>query len=203
MKKIPKSIISLVILTVLIFGVLVFLIRHYDQKVEGLQNENTNYQRQIKQLERDNQKKNDIIERQDKEVVSKEEDSIRKQSKKFVDILFSLKPKEAFKDKEKALDPLLSEDYKKDLFQDTRGKNNMFGKVEVSNVKTFLEEYRPQNETYDVYVQFDEKVQDIDEEKSTTEKTSGKIHFVRKNGKWLIDNFERFTLNRNTSADPK
>ncbi|HDH6142636.1 TPA: hypothetical protein PI730_002172 [Staphylococcus aureus] len=203
MKKIPKSIISLVILTVLIFGVLVFLIRHYDQKVEGLQNENTNYQRQIKQLERDNQKKNDIIERQDKEVVSKEEDSIRKQSKKFVDILFSLKPKEAFKDKEKALDSLLSEDYKKDLFQDTRGKNNMFGKVEVSNVKTFLEEYRPQNETYDVYVQFDEKVQDIDEEKSTTEKTSGKIHFVRKNGKWLIDNFERFTLNRNTSADPK
>ncbi|MCO4360676.1 hypothetical protein MTR04_10145 [Staphylococcus agnetis] len=203
MKKIPKSIISLVILTVLIFGVLVFLIRHYDQKVEGLQNENTNYQRQIKQLERDNQKKNDIIERQDKEVVSKEEDSIRKQSKKFVDILFSLKPKEAFKDKEKTLEPLLSEDYKKDLFQDTRGKNNMFGKVEVSNVKTFLEEYRPQNETYDVYVQFDEKVQDIDEEKSTTEKTSGKIHFVRKNGKWLIDNFERFTLNRNTSADPK
>ncbi|EGQ1387237.1 hypothetical protein I2Q09_001351 [Staphylococcus aureus] len=203
MKKIPKSIISLVILTVLIFGVLVFLIRHYDQKVEGLQNENTNYQRQIKQLERDNQKKNDIIERQDKEVVSKEEDSIRKQSKKFVDILFSLKPKEAFKDKEKALDSLISEDYKKDLFQDTRGKNNMFGKVEVSNVKTFLEEYRPQNETYDVYVQFDEKVQDIDEEKSTIEKTSGKIHFVRKNGKWLIDNFERFTLNRNTSADPK
>ncbi|HDP5852240.1 hypothetical protein [Staphylococcus pseudintermedius] len=203
MRKKTKSYLIIGIMIVLVVGVLVFTIRHYDNALEKTSNENENYKAQVKQLKKDNKEQQDIIARQDKDVVTKEERNIRDQSKKFVNILFTLKPKESFKEKEKSISPLLDEKYRKDLFENTKGKNNMFGKVEVSNVKTFLEEYRPQNETYDVYVQFDEKVQDIDQEDSTTKKTSGKIHFVRKDGKWLIDNFERFTLERNTSADPK
>ncbi|CAC6351123.1 hypothetical protein CSB74_2838 [Staphylococcus aureus] len=203
MKKIPKSYLIIGIMIILVVGVLVFTVRHYDNELENVTNQNEKYKDQVKQLKKDNKEQQEVIARQDKDVVTKEEEGIRDQSKKFVNILFTLKPEENFKEKEKSLSPLLDEKYRKDLFENTRGKNNMFGKVDVSNVKTFIEEYRPQNETYDVYVQFDEKVQDIDEEDSTTKKTSGKIHFVRKDGKWLIDNFERFTLERNTSADSK
>ncbi len=203
MKKIPKNYLMIGIFILLVIGTLVFTIRYYDSEIEKANKENRNYKTQVKQLQKENKKQRDLIERQDKDVVTKEEESIREQAKKFVNILFTLKQGEAFKEKETALAPLLDEKYHKDLFENTRGKNNMFGKVEVSNIKTFIEEYRPQNETYDVYVQFDEKVQDVDEEEATTKKTSGKIHFVRKNGKWLIDNFERFTLERNKSADSK
>ncbi|MBH4712355.1 hypothetical protein I6D96_06745 [Staphylococcus aureus] len=203
MKKIPKNYLMIGIFILLVIGTLVFTIWYYDSEIEKANKENRNYKTQVKQLQKENKKQRDLIERQDKDVVTKEEESIREQAKKFVNILFTLKQGEAFKEKETALAPLLDEKYQKDLFENTRGKNNMFGKVEVSNIKTFIEEYRPQNETYDVYVQFDEKVQDVDEEEATTKKTSGKIHFVRKNGKWLIDNFERFTLERNKSADSK
>ncbi|EUW17430.1 hypothetical protein GZ142_07160 [Staphylococcus aureus] len=203
MKKIPKNYLMIGIFILLVIGTLVFTIRYYDSEIEKANKENRNYKTQVKQLQKENKKQRDLIERQDKDVVTKEEEDIREQAKKFINILFTLKRGEAFKEKEKSLASLLDEKYQKDLFGNTRGKNNMFGKVEVSNIKTFIEEYRPQNETYDVYVQFDEKVQDVDEEEATTKKTSGKIHFVRKNGKWLIDNFERFTLERNKSADSK
>ncbi|UXU16797.1 hypothetical protein MUA30_13930 (plasmid) [Staphylococcus aureus] len=203
MKKIPKNYLMIGIFILLVIGTLVFTIRYYDSEIEKANKENRNYKTQVKQLQKENKKQRDLIERQDKDVVNKEEEDIREQAKKFINILFTLKQGESFKEKEKSLAPLLDEKYQKDLFENTRGKNNMFGKVEVSNIKTFIEEYRPQNETYDVYVQFDEKVQDVDEEEATTKKTSGKIHFVRKNGKWLIDNFERFTLERNKSADSK
>ncbi|CAC8464177.1 hypothetical protein [Staphylococcus aureus] len=203
MKKIPKNYLMIGIFILLVIGTLVFTIRYYDSEIEKANKENRNYKTQVKQLQEENKKQRDLIERQDKDVVTKEEEDIREQAKKFINILFTLKQGEAFKEKEKSLAPLLDEKYQKDLFENTRGKNNMFGKVEVSNIKTFIEEYRPQNETYDVYVQFDEKIQDVDEEEATTKKTSGKIHFIRKNGKWLIDNFERFTLERNKSADSK
>lgn len=203
MKKIPKNYLMIGIFILLVIGTLVFTIRYYDSEIEKANKENRNYKTQVKQLQEENKKQRDLIERQDKDVVTKEEEDIREQAKKFINILFTLKQGEAFKEKEKSLAPLLDEKYQKDLFENTRGKNNMFGKVEVSNIKTFIEEYRPQNETYDVYVQFDEKIQDVDEEEATTKKTSGKIHYIRKNGKWLIDNFERFTLERNKSADSK
>ncbi|CAC6893903.1 transposon-related protein [Staphylococcus aureus] len=203
MKKIPKNYLMIGIFILLVIGTLVFTIRYYDSEIEKANKENRNYKTQVKQLQEENKKQRDLIERQDKDVVTKEEEDIREQAKKFINILFTLKQGEAFKEKEKSLAPLLDEKYQKDLFENTRGKNNVFGKVEVSNIKTFIEEYRPQNETYDVYVQFDEKIQDVDEEEATTKKTSGKIHFIRKNGKWLIDNFERFTLERNKSADSK
>lgn len=203
MKQVPQNMVVIIVLVLLAIGTLVFTIRHYDEELSKANKQNEDNKAQVKQLKKQNKKQSDIIARQDEKVVTKEEQDIRDQSKKFVKTLFTLKPKQDYKEKEKILTPILDKKYKKELFEDVGGKNNLFGKVDVSNVKTFLEEYRPQNDTYDVYVQFEEKEQDVDEEDSTTSKTSGKIHFVRKNDKWLIDNFERFTLERNKSGDPK
>lgn len=196
MKNIPKSTLIIGITAIVIIGILVFIVRYYDDELNKANSQNKENETKIGKLEDTNKAQSDLIARQDKEVVSKEEEQIRDNAKKFVNKLFTMKEKESFSGKKKELSSILDDKYQKELFDNSRDKYNAFLTVKISNVKTFIEEYRPQKDSYDVFVTFDEKV--IDEEDTTDKKTSGKIHFVRKNGKWLIDDFERFALESNT-----
>lgn len=196
MKNIPKSTLIIGITAIVVIGILVFIVRYYDDELNKANNQNKENDTKIGKLEDTNKAQSDLIKRQDKDVVSKEEEEIRDNAKTFINKLFTMNPNENFNDRKKELSPILEDKYTKELFSNSSNKYNAFLTVKVSNIKTFIEEYRPQKDSYDVFVTFDEKV--IDDEDTTDKKTSGKIHFVRKNGKWLIDDFERFTLESNT-----
>ncbi|MFV5769772.1 hypothetical protein [Mammaliicoccus sciuri] len=196
MKNIPKSTLIIGITAIVVIGILVFIVRYYDDELNKANNQNKENDAKIGKLEDTNKAQSDLIKRQDKDVVSKEEEKIRDNAKTFINKLFTMNPNENFNDRKKELSPILEDKYTKELFSNSSNKYNAFLTVKVSNIKTFIEEYRPQKDSYDVFVTFDEKV--IDDEDTTDKKTSGKIHFVRKNGKWLIDDFERFTLESNT-----
>ncbi|HDA2850082.1 TPA: hypothetical protein O4697_002813, partial [Staphylococcus aureus] len=77
MKKIPKSYLIIGIMIILVVGVLVFTVRHYDNELEKVTNQNEKYKDQVKQLKKDNKEQQEIIARQDKDVVTKEEEGIR------------------------------------------------------------------------------------------------------------------------------
>lgn len=196
MKNIPKSTLVIGITAIVVIGILVFIVRYYDDELNKANNQNKENDTKIGKLEDTNKAQSDLIKRQDKDVISKEEEEIRDNAKTFINKLFTMKPNENFNDRKKELSSILEDKYTKELFSNSSNKYNAFLTVKVSNIKTFIEEYRPQKDSYDVFVTFDEKV--IDDEDTTDKKTSGKIHFVRKNGKWLIDDFERFTLESNT-----
>lgn len=195
MKNIPKSTLIIGITAIVVIGILVFIVRYYDDELNKANNQNKENDTKIGKLEDTNKAQSDLIKRQDKDVVTKEEEEIRDNAKTFINKLFTMKPNENFNDRKKELSPILEDKYTKELFSNSSNKYNAFLTVKVSNIKTFIEEYRPQKDSYDVFVTFDEKV--IDDEDTTDKKTSGKIHFIRKNGKWLIDDFERFTLESN------
>lgn len=206
MSKLTKG---LIIILVLIF------VAYLAVNIYGQYQSNIKYDKTAKEFEQDNRKKGktiddlkadladkeSLINRQSKESMDKEEKQIRETTEKFVRLLLEQKPKSNFIDKKDDMKPLTTEKYFKSLFGGkSEGRYNLYGDSEVENINVYMDEFKPENDKYTVFVEFEENQTDIEDgNKEVKKQGSGKVTLERTKNKWFISKFERFALDPTNS----
>lgn len=206
MSKLTKG---LIIVLVIIF------VAYLAVNIYGQYQSNIKYDKTAKEFEQDNRKKGktiddlkadladkeSLINRQSKESMDKEEKQIRETTEKFVRLLLEQKPKSNFIDKKDDMKPLTTEKYFKSLFGGkSEGRYNLYGDSEVENINVYMDEFKPENDKYTVFVEFEENQTDIEDgNKEVKKQGSGKVTLERTKNKWFISKFERFALDPTNS----
>ncbi|HFF1044705.1 hypothetical protein OSX66_09870 [Staphylococcus agnetis] len=137
------------------------------------------------------------VQRQSKTVIADEEKQIRETAHRFTTELFTLKKGESFKQKSKVLKPMITQKYYDELFSDGREKFSIFDDITVNDIHVYFDQYDPKNDNYKVFVQFDERIDTEGQKQIETRKTSVQLDLVRTNDKWLINDVQRFNLQKN------
>ncbi|HDB3129670.1 TPA: hypothetical protein O6L53_002727 [Staphylococcus aureus] len=172
----------------------------YDKTAEEFEKSSRNKDNQIKDLKKDLADKNDLINRQSKDVIADEEKEIRETTNKFVKAMLEQKPKTDFVDKKDDLKPLMTDKYFNSLFKKYEAKYNLYGDSTVESINVYMDEFKPENNKYAVFVEFEEKEVDIEDgNKEVKKKGSGKVTLERVNKKWKVSSFERFALDPTSS----
>lgn len=173
----------------------------YDKTAKEFEQENRKKGKTIDDLKADLADKESLINRQSKESMDKEEKQIRETTEKFVRLLLEQKPKSNFIDKKDDMKPLTTEKYFKSLFGGkSEGRYNLYGDSEVENINVYMDEFKPENDKYTVFVEFEENQTDIEDgNKEVKKQGSGKVTLERTKNKWFISKFERFALDPTNS----
>ncbi|MFU0767387.1 hypothetical protein [Staphylococcus warneri] len=206
MSKITKILIGILIvlfvayLSVNIYGQYQSNIK-YDKTADEFEQENKKKGKTIDKLESELSDKESLIDRHSKDSMNKEEKQIRDTTKKFITLLLEQKPKTNFTDKKDDMKPLITEKYYKSLFDEkSKAKYNLYGDSEVENVNVYMDEFKPENDKYTVFVEFEEKQTDIEDgNKEVKKQGSAKVTLERTKNKWFVSKFERFALDPTNS----
>lgn len=146
-------------------------------------------------LNESNKRLSELVKRQSKTVISDEEKQIRERSEMFVRELFEMKKDTSFKSKSKQLKPLLTEDYYSTLF-DGKDRYNLYDDISVTDLHVYFDVFDPKQDSYKVFVQFDERIETDGQDKIENRKTSVQLDLVRTTDGWKVDNLTRFNLQR-------
>ncbi|WP_421136203.1 hypothetical protein [Staphylococcus aureus] len=146
-------------------------------------------------LNESNKRLSELVKRQSKTVISDEEKQIRERSETFVRELFEMKKDTSFKSKSKELKPLLTDDYYSTLF-DGKDRYNLYDDISVTNLHVYFDVFDPKQDSYKVFVQFDERIETDGQDKIENRKTSVQLDLVRTTDGWKVDNLTRFNLQR-------
>lgn len=146
-------------------------------------------------LNESNKRLSELVKRQSKTVISDEEKQIRERSETFVRELFEMKKDTSFKSKSKQLKPLLTDDYYSTLF-DGKDRYNLYDDISVNDLHVYFDVFDPKQDSYKVFVQFDERIETDGQDKIENRKTSVQLDLVRTMDGWKVDNLTRFNLQR-------
>ncbi|EZT66055.1 hypothetical protein D3233_10035 [Staphylococcus aureus] len=146
-------------------------------------------------LNESNKRLSELVKRQSKTVISDEEKQIRERSETFVRELFEMKKDTSFKSKSKQLKPLLTDDYYSTLF-DGKDRYNLYDDINVNDLHVYFDVFDPKQDSYKVFVQFDERIETDGQDKIENRKTSVQLDLVRTTDGWKVDNLKRFNLQR-------
>ncbi|EOB9200831.1 hypothetical protein ACIXQJ_001141 [Staphylococcus aureus] len=146
-------------------------------------------------LNESNKRLNELVKRQSKTVISDEEKQIRERSETFVKELCEMKKDTSFKSKSKQLKPLLTDDYYSTLF-DGKDRYNLYDDISVNDLHVYFDVFDPKQDSYKVFVQFDERIETDGQDKIENRKTSVQLDLVRTTDGWKVDNLTRFNLQR-------
>ncbi|WP_151131815.1 hypothetical protein [Staphylococcus aureus] len=146
-------------------------------------------------LNESNKRLSELVKRQSKTVISDEEKEIRERSETFVRELFEMKKDTSFKSKSKELKPLLTDDYYSTLF-DGKDRYNLYDDISVNDLHVYFDVFDPKQDSYKVFVQFDERIETDGQDKIENRKTSVQLDLVRTTDGWKVDNLTRFNLQR-------
>ncbi|HFD7549847.1 hypothetical protein Q0P09_07200 [Staphylococcus aureus] len=146
-------------------------------------------------LNESNKRLSELVKRQSKTVISDEEKQIRERSETFVKELFEMKKDTSFKSKSKQLKPLLTDDYYSTLF-DGKDRYNLYDDISVNDLHVYFDVFDPKQDSYKVFVQFDERIETDGQDKIENRKTSVQLDLVRTTDGWKVDNLTRFNLQR-------
>ncbi|MCL9747038.1 hypothetical protein M5Z05_11360 [Staphylococcus aureus] len=146
-------------------------------------------------LNESNKRLSELVKRQSKTVISDEEKQIRERSETFVRELFEMKKDTSFKSKSKELKPLLTDDYYSTLF-DGKDRYNLYDDISVTDLHVYFDVFDPKQDSYKVFVQFDERIETDGQDKIENRKTSVQLDLVRTTDGWKVDNLTRFNLQR-------
>ncbi|ULX26942.1 MULTISPECIES: hypothetical protein [Staphylococcus] len=147
------------------------------------------------ELNESNKRLSELVKRQSKTVISDEEKQIRERSETFVKELFEMKKDTSFKSKSKQLKPLLTDDYYSTLF-DGKDRYNLYDDINVNDLHVYFDVFDPKQDSYKVFVQFDERIETDGQDKIENRKTSVQLDLVRTTDGWKVDNLKRFNLQR-------
>ncbi|HID5040182.1 TPA: hypothetical protein ACXEFH_000509 [Staphylococcus aureus] len=150
---------------------------------------------EVNDLKMSNKRLNELVKRQSKTVISDEEKQIRERSETFVRELFEMKKDTSFKSKSKQLKSLLTDDYYSTLF-DGKDRYNLYDDISVNNLHVYFDVFDPKQDSYKVFVQFDERIETDGQDKIENRKTSVQLDLVRTTDGWKVDNLTRFNLQR-------
>ena len=167
------------------------------QQVNQKENEVKQLVKSINKEKAQNSELKKLSKRQSKTVISEEEKQIRETTTNFTNQFFSIKKGQSFKDVGKQTKHFLTDKYFNDLFSDGREKFSIYDNVTVSNIHVYFDVYDPKKDNYKVFVQFDERIDTELSKEVETRKTSVQLDLVRTNDKWLINNVQRFNLQKN------
>ncbi|EZT73034.1 hypothetical protein V132_00696 [Staphylococcus aureus ZTA10/00058-8HST] len=190
LKVLTFVMISLCLLIGLFIGTQVYKhdVKQKENEIEELKNEKYG-------LNESNKRLSELVKRQSKTVISDEEKQIRERSETFVRELFEMKKDTSFKSKSKELKPLLTDDYYSTLF-DGKDRYNLYDDISVTNLHVYFDVFDPKQDSYKVFVQFDERIETDGQDKIENRKTSVQLDLVRTTDGWKVDNLTRFNLQR-------
>ncbi|HDE5917248.1 TPA: hypothetical protein PDP01_001211 [Staphylococcus aureus] len=190
LKVLTFVMISLCLLIGLFIGTQVYKhdVKQKENEIEELKNEKY-------VLNESNKRLSELVKRQSKTVISDEEKQIRERSETFVRELFEMKKDTSFKSKSKELKPLLTDDYYSTLF-DGKDRYNLYDDISVTDLHVYFDVFDPKQDSYKVFVQFDERIETDGQDKIENRKTSVQLDLVRTTDGWKVDNLTRFNLQR-------
>ncbi|HDH5983920.1 hypothetical protein G0X63_00065 [Staphylococcus aureus] len=190
LKVLTFVMISLCLLIGLFIGTQVYKhdVKQKENEIEELKNEKY-------VLNESNKRLSELVKRQSKTVISDEEKQIRERSETFVRELFEMKKDTSFKSKSKELKPLLTDDYYSTLF-DGKDRYNLYDDISVTDLHVYFDVFDPKQDSYKVFVQFDERIETDVQDKIENRKTSVQLDLVRTTDGWKVDNLTRFNLQR-------
>ncbi|WP_421136251.1 hypothetical protein [Staphylococcus aureus] len=190
LKVLTFVMISLCLLIGLFIGTQVYKhdVKQKEKEIEELKNEKYG-------LNESNKRLSELVKRQSKTVISDEEKQIRERSETFVRELFEMKKDTSFKSKSKQLKPLLTDDYYSTLF-DGKDRYNLYDDISVTDLHVYFDVFDPKQDSYKVFVQFDERIETDGQDKIENRKTSVQLDLVRTTDGWKVDNLTRFNLQR-------
>ncbi len=190
LKVLTFLMISLCLLIGLFIGTQVYKhdVKQKEKEIEELKKEKDG-------LNESNNRLSELVKRQSKTVISDEEKQIRERSETFVRELFEMKKDTSFKSKSKQLKPLLTDDYYSTLF-DGKDRYNLYDDISVNDLHVYFDVFDPKQDSYKVFVQFDERIETDGQDKIENRKTSVQLDLVRTTDGWKVDNLTRFNLQR-------
>ncbi|HHV8931152.1 TPA: hypothetical protein ACUREZ_000046 [Staphylococcus aureus] len=191
------KIVAFVIVTMLTVSAYFVGIQTTKQQVQKEKNQVSELKQTLQEEKNKNEALNQRVKRQSKTVIADEEKQIREIAQTFTTELFTLKKGSSFKQKNKTLKPVVTEKYYDVLFSDNREKFSIFDDVTVSDVHVYFEQYNPKYDNYKVFVQFNERIDTEGQKEVENRKTSVQLDMVRTNDKWLINDVQRFNLQKN------
>ncbi|WP_117985366.1 hypothetical protein [Klebsiella quasipneumoniae] len=186
--KSNKIIGSAIILIVLI-GAIVYFIYNSHNKTNS---ENESLKRTVVELQKDNNKKEDIINRLDAKNVNKEEEQIRNKAKDFVKVLYVTDPKmndkKRYEEAKKVMDKSLADQY----FGDKR-KSPLKYKTEIQDVKIYSERYSPKKTDYHMYLTLDQAIKDDNGKIDSAREVASELTLKQtKSNDWKVVKFKQF-----------
>lgn len=167
----------------------------YKHNVKQKEKEIVELKKEKDGLNESNKRLSELVKRQSKTVISDEEKQIRERSETFVKELFEMKKDTSFKSKSKQLKPLLTDDYYSTLF-DGKDRYNLYDDISVNDLHVYFDVFDPKQDSYKVFVQFDERIETDGQDKIENRKTSVQLDLVRTMDGWKVDNLKRFNLQR-------
>lgn len=167
----------------------------YKHNVKQKEKEIAEIKKEKDGLNESNKRLSELVKRQSKTVISDEEKQIRERSETFVKELFEMKKDTSFKSKSKQLKPLLTDDYYSTLF-DGKDRYNLYDDISVNDLHVYFDVFDPKQDSYKVFVQFDERIETDGQDKIENRKTSVQLDLVRTMDGWKVDNLKRFNLQR-------
>lgn len=167
----------------------------YKHNVKQKEKEIVELKKEKDGLNESNKRLSELVKRQSKTVISDEEKQIRERSETFVRELFEMKKDTSFKSKSKQLKPLLTDDYYSTLF-DGKDRYNLYDDISVNDLHVYFDVFDPKQDSYKVFVQFDERIETDGQDKIENRKTSVQLDLVRTMDGWKVDNLKRFNLQR-------
>nr|WP_251134188.1 hypothetical protein [Staphylococcus sp. MZ8] len=66
----------------------------------------------------------------------------------------------------------------------------------MSDIHVYFDQYDPKHDNYKVFVQFNERIDTEGQKEVENRKTSVQLDMVRTNDKWLINDVQRFNLQK-------
>lgn len=197
-KSKSTKILGYAIVLLVLIGTIIYFIYSTQSNTNS---ENDSLKRTVSELQKDNNKKEDLINRLDAKNVNKEEEAIRNQAKEFVNILYVTDPemddKKRYEDAKKVMDKSLADKY----FGDKR-KSPIKYKTDIQDVNIYSERYSPKKSDYHMYVTLKQAVKDNNGKIVSSRDVASEMTLKQeKNNDWKVVKFEQFDEQQNKHVD--
>lgn len=188
-KSKSTKILGYAIVLLVLIGTIIYFIYSTQSNTNS---ENDSLKRTVSELQKDNNKKEDLINRLDAKNVNKEEEAIRNQAKEFVNVLYVTDPemddKKRYEDAKKVMDKSLANKY----FGDKR-KLPIKYKTDIQDLNIYSERYSPKKTDYHMYLTLSQAVKDTDGKITSTRKVASEITLKQgKSNDWKVVKFKQF-----------
>lgn len=184
-----NKIIGYVIVLIVLIGLAIYFVYSSHNKANT---ENKTLKKTVTALQKDNNNKEELINRLDAKNVNKEEEQIRNKAKDFVNVLYVSDPKmndkKHFEKAKEVMDKSLAEQY----YGDKR-KSPIKYKTEIQDVKIYSERYSPKKSDYHMYVTLSQVIKGADDKITTKRKVASEITLKQHgNNDWKVSKFNQF-----------
>ena len=187
----------IIVLLVLIGTIIYFMYSSQNDTTS----ENESLKRTVTELQKDNEQKDELINRLDAKNVNREEEEVRKRAKEFVNVLYVTDPQmddtKRYENAKKVMDKSLADQY----FGDKR-KSPIKYKTEIENVNIYSERYSPKKTDYHMYLTLTQAIKDNNGKIVSSREIASEMTLKQKESNdWKVVKFKQFDDQKNEYKD--